>query len=310
MGSAEGNKMAMEAILLVDDNATNLQFLFETLKGRGYRVLTAKSGEQALTIAGRIPPAMLLLDIMMPGIDGFETCRRLKAETEDAAVIFLSALDETKDKVKVKGLELGAVDYITKPLDPDEVVVRVETHLKIRRLDLEAAAPVQQSFLPQSPPDIPAARFAWTYRPCDELGGDYLNAFAFDERYVGMYVVDVCGHGIPPSLLAVSIARTLSPQPSDTSHLTEPGDGPAGRAPVSPARVAERLSELYTMDTRERRFEFVSAGCPDPMLMRAMDGIEAEDFPGSRLACCRTSSPTRPSSNSRRETDFICMRMA
>ena len=123
-----------EAILLVDDNPTNLQLLFETLDGRGYKLLIAKDGKTALSIARKAGPNLILLDIMMPEIDGYEVCRQLKADpaTAEIPVIFLSALTETKDKVQ--GLDLGAVDYVTKPFQPEEVIARVNTHLTVYRL--------------------------------------------------------------------------------------------------------------------------------------------------------------------------------
>jgi len=123
-----------EAILLVDDNPTNLQLLFETLDDRGYKLLIAKDGNAALSIARKAGPNLILLDIMMPEIDGYEVCRQLKADpaTTEIPVIFLSALTDTKDKVQ--GLDLGAVDYVTKPFQPDEVIARVNTHLTVYRL--------------------------------------------------------------------------------------------------------------------------------------------------------------------------------
>ena len=126
-------------ILLVDDNPTNLQLLFGTLRGLGHKLLVAKSGEDALKVAQWAHPDLILLDILMSGIDGFETCAKLKAnpETQDIAVIFLSALDDTDDKIK--GLSMGAVDYIAKPFQSEEVIARVETHLTIARLRIELA---------------------------------------------------------------------------------------------------------------------------------------------------------------------------
>ena len=123
-----------ENILLVDDNTTNLQVLHETLAGTGHKFLIAKNGESALAIARKARLSLILLNIMMPGIDGFEVCRRLKAdpETENIPVIFLTALGDTKDKVK--GFELGAVDYVSKPFQPEEVIARVNTHLTINGL--------------------------------------------------------------------------------------------------------------------------------------------------------------------------------
>ncbi|MCB1801290.1 MAG: sigma 54-interacting transcriptional regulator, partial [Gammaproteobacteria bacterium] len=125
-------------ILLVDDNPTNLQLLFGTLKGLGHKLLVAKSGEDALKVSQWAHPDLILLDILMTGIDGFETCARLKEnpETRDIAVIFLSALN-TDDKIK--GLSMGAVDYIAKPFQSEEVIARVETHLTIARLRTELA---------------------------------------------------------------------------------------------------------------------------------------------------------------------------
>ena len=125
---------AEETILMVDDNPANLQVLQATLDGRGYRLLAARDGASALSIAANASPDLILLDIMMPAMDGFEVCRRLKSDpgTDDIPVIFLSALEETEDKVR--GLELGAVDYITKPFQPQEILARVNTHLTLRCL--------------------------------------------------------------------------------------------------------------------------------------------------------------------------------
>jgi PAS domain S-box-containing protein len=126
-------------ILLVDDNPTNLQLLFGTLKGLGHKLLVAKGGEDALKVAHWAQPDLILLDILMAGMDGFETCAKLKEspQTRDIAVIFLSALDDIDDKIK--GLSLGAVDYIAKPFQAEEVIARVETHLTIARLRSELA---------------------------------------------------------------------------------------------------------------------------------------------------------------------------
>jgi cyclic di-GMP phosphodiesterase len=123
-----------DKVLMVDDNPTNLQVLQATLEGRGYRLLAARDGASALAVTIKALPDLILLDIMMPEMDGYEVCRRLKADpaTFEIPIIFLSALTQTEDKVK--GLELGAVDYITKPFQPEEVIARVNTHLTLRCL--------------------------------------------------------------------------------------------------------------------------------------------------------------------------------
>ena len=121
-------------VLIVDDNPANLGVLFDSLEGVGFRVLVATDGETALAGIGQALPDIVLLDVRMPGIDGFETCRRLKADeaTRDIPVIFMTALTEPVDEVR--GLELGAVDYITKPIRVETALVRVNTHLTMRNL--------------------------------------------------------------------------------------------------------------------------------------------------------------------------------
>ncbi|MFB2979135.1 PAS domain S-box protein [Microseira sp. BLCC-F43] len=121
-------------VLIVDDQPTNIKVLSDLLIEYGFEVLVATSGEKALQRLQRVLPDIILLDILMPGIDGFETCRRLKATkaTNDIPVIFMSALDQGVDKVK--GLNLGAVDYVTKPLQHEEIIARLNVHLKLRYL--------------------------------------------------------------------------------------------------------------------------------------------------------------------------------
>jgi len=124
-------------VLLVDDNPQNLKVLYETLKDKGYRLLIANEGEKALDLAHRHHPEVILLDIMMPEMDGYEVCERLKADpdTADSAVVFLSALDDLQ--AKVKGFSLGGADYISKPFESQEVIARVKTHARVIRLERE-----------------------------------------------------------------------------------------------------------------------------------------------------------------------------
>ncbi|KYC37495.1 hybrid sensor histidine kinase/response regulator [Scytonema hofmannii PCC 7110] len=121
-------------ILIVDDNPINLQILLALLANANFQVLVADDGEGAIQIAEISCPDLILLDVLMPNMDGFETCRRLKnnVATQDIPIIFLTALAQKADKVK--GLNLGAVDYITKPLENEEVLARVKIHLSLRNL--------------------------------------------------------------------------------------------------------------------------------------------------------------------------------
>lgn len=131
------------SILIVDDNPTNIKVLMDYLSGEGYQIHVAEDGESALEQACYSRPDLILLDVMMPGIDGFETCTRLKqqSETRDTPVIFMTALADTP--YILKGFAVGGVDYLTKPLQQDEVNVRVRTHISIRRLQRELLAEIE-----------------------------------------------------------------------------------------------------------------------------------------------------------------------
>ena len=124
-------------VLIVDDTPANIQTLAAVLKEKGYPISVATNGRQALDVVARVRPALILLDVMMPEMDGFETCRRLKAvqEWRQIPVIFLTAKTETADIIQ--GFELGAVDYVAKPFNTHELLARVSTHLALRRQQRE-----------------------------------------------------------------------------------------------------------------------------------------------------------------------------
>jgi two-component system NtrC family sensor kinase len=137
------------SILVVDDVPTNIKVLFDLLEQSNYVVSVAKNGESALKKAQLGLPDLILLDVMMPGIDGFETCRRLKAnpQTKDIPIIFMTALTDSESKVN--GLRQGAVDYITKPLEHEEVLARIGVHLELRRTRLALIQEEKMSSLGQ-----------------------------------------------------------------------------------------------------------------------------------------------------------------
>lgn len=127
----------VETILVIDDSPTNLEVLYTTLSDAGYEVLIEMDGFSGIEQAQNNPPDLILLDIMMPKIDGFEACRKLLSNplTKDIPIIFMTALSDTSEKVK--GFQMGAVDYITKPFQQEEVIARINVQLKLRRLNIE-----------------------------------------------------------------------------------------------------------------------------------------------------------------------------
>ncbi len=282
-----------ESILLVDDNPTNLQVLFQTLEGVGCKLLIAKNGNGALAIAGKALPDLILLDIMMPDIDGYEVCRQLKADpaTADIPVIFLSALGETEDKVK--GLRLGAVDYITKPFQPDEVIARVNTHLTIHRLkrevesqkdqlehELEVVSEVQRKLLPKKLPEIDGFKLAAHYETSRYAGGDYYDTIEIAENRWGFLIADAEGHSAPAAVLMAmtcALFRAYSASPNDPAavlhylnqHLCKVAD-------------PSFMTALYAVyDAGQRTMRVARAGQPLPMIYRSSEKKAFEiDNPG------------------------------
>ena len=313
------NTAETESILLVDDNPTNLQVLYQCLEGVGCKLLIAKNGELALSIAVKALPNLILLDIMMPGIDGYEVCRRLKSDpaTADIPVIFLSALGETGDKVK--GLQLGAVDYITKPFQPDEVIARVNTHLTIHRLkqeieqrkdelehELEVVSAVQRRLLPKQLPVIGGFQLAVRYETSRYAGGDYYDLIGLADNCWGFLMADAEGHSTPAAVLMAMTCALFRAYPKAASdpaqvlhylneHLCKVADPSfitalyavydAGRQTVKVARAGHPLPMIY--HAAEKKAEELACPGVFPMGIEPYEDpipvAEAQLQPGDRL---------------------------
>ena len=291
-------------ILVVDDVPANLQVLTGMLKDRGYKARPVPNGKLALLAARKDPPDLILLDINMPEMNGYEVCQHLKADEclRRIPVIFISALNENLDKVKA--FAIGGVDYLTKPFQMEELHARVETHLKLRRLqieleetnarlamanarmsrDLKAAAKIQETLLPREVPRVPGTNFAWAYQPCDELAGDGLNIIPLGDGNVALYVLDVSGHGVASALLSVTLCRLLSPPTEPSSILVRNKDVRDRFEITPPAEVADHLNRLFPFDASTEQFatmvygilnvttgefRYVSAGHPGPVHLPA-----------------------------------------
>jgi sigma-B regulation protein RsbU (phosphoserine phosphatase) len=283
-------------LLLVDDNPVNLQVLLRTLDGQGHRLLVARDGQSAIDIARRTSPDLLLLDVLMPGIGGFDVCRTLKADAalSNIPIIFLSALGEVPDKVA--GLAVGAVDYITKPIQPDEVLARVDVHLARHRLErelrlanqrlnreLSRAAEMQRLILPRRLPQDARVRFAAHYRTSRFVGGDYYDVLPLPgERYL-VVTLDVSGHGAPAAIVMAMIRTTVH--------------GWAGNR-ESPAALLRHLHDCFAcledssvyatavcavVDAGRGTLRVACAGHPPPVLWRA--------GAGASLLPCEATTP-------------------
>jgi sigma-B regulation protein RsbU (phosphoserine phosphatase) len=218
----------MERILVVDDERLNINVLNELLKSN-YKIMAAINGEQALKASSsKNPPDLILLDIMMPEMDGYEVCKRLKADdqTKDIPIIFVTAMGQESDETK--GLELGAADYITKPISPAIVEARVQTQIKLQRgrkdlqsayefieahktrmeKELNIARDIQLSMLPKTLPEHNDFTLHAIMNAALEVGGDFYDYFFIDEDNLCLCVGDVSGKGVPASLF-MAITKSM-----------------------------------------------------------------------------------------------------
>ncbi len=243
------------SILIVDDTRANLRFLANILTLQGYVVRPALNGAMALSSAQAKPPDLILLDILMPDMNGYEVCAKLKADpaTRDIPVIFLSALNEVLDKVRA--FDVGGVDYITKPFQVEEVVVRVETHLALRNLqrcleeknlqlqkeiaarerELALAGQIQSSFLATTLPEIPGWQVSMTLKPAHTMSGDFYDVHALPNGGLGVLIADVVDKGVGAALymaLSCTLFRTY-----------------AAEYPTQPERVIGAVNRRLLADT-------------------------------------------------------------
>ncbi len=259
-------------ILIVDDAVFNQKILASIVRKAGFEPLVAGDGAEALRRARESRPDLVLLDVVMPGMDGYEVCAELKADAElaDIPVIFLSSLDEPADKIK--GLTAGAADYITKPFDGGEVLARVQTQLRLRQLtqalqslnrdlvakqrslddDLSAAADIQGALIPRADLTLPGLALSWLFIPSLAVGGDIFNAQQLDAEHVAFYILDVNGHGVPAAMVSVLAWQSLSPA---MGLVVRPGDGGTSASRVAPpAEVMCGLEREYPYERFERYF--------------------------------------------------------
>ena len=222
-------------VLIVDDAKANLDILVEGLKA-DHKLSLALNGEMALQIAARTPPDLVLLDIMMPGMDGYEVCRRLRQmpETAEVPIMFLSSLEEVQNKTR--GFEAGANDYLTKPFEMLEVKARVRSLLKAKAYsdavkeqiasELRVAREIQMGMLPHDfrrrGKDLSASSFGALLEPAREVGGDLYGVCAAGPERLVIFLGDVSGKGIPASMFMV---RAITP-----GAIAGAGDGRTGEA--------------------------------------------------------------------------------
>jgi sigma-B regulation protein RsbU (phosphoserine phosphatase) len=221
-------------ILIVDDVPANLRLLSNILSNQGYQVRPVPDGSLAIESAQAEIPDLILLDIRMPGLNGYQVCKILKSDerTREVPIIFISALDTIQDKIKA--FSMGGVDYITKPFHSEEITARVDSHLALRNLqrqlqdanlkmelEMKLAGEVQMSYLPRDVPTIPGWHLAVTLKPARETSGDFYDINRLPNGRIGILIADVVDKGVSAALFMALCYILIRTYASDFSEQPE-----------------------------------------------------------------------------------------
>ena len=295
-------------ILIVDDQEENCAVLQRRLEKEGHACVSVHDGETALDRLAVEPFDLVLLDIMMPGIDGREVLRRIKTDDKlrHLPVIMISALDQIDSVVEC--IQLGAEDYLPKPFNPVLLRARIGSSLDRKRLrdaeqaaftalqesqqklseELSEAAAYVQSVLPAPIKDGPV-RTAWSFLPSSSLGGD---AFGYGELSGGRFgicLLDVCGHGVGAALLSISVLNVIRSESLPGVDFLDPGEVLAG---LNTAFPMERHGEMFftawcgIYDPATRMLRFAAGGHPPAILVRADGTAESLAAKGPVIGAC------------------------
>lgn len=258
-------------VLIIDDVNSNIVLLQGILKNIGLTVLSAPSGPVGRQIAEEELPDLILLDIVMPDEDGFETCRKLKAKaiTADIPIIFISALDDHISKVK--GLSIGGWDYICKPFSAAEVQARVKNYLRLQftykqvieeqAKRLRQITDAQQAIL-VTPATVPDARFGVHYLPVNEAGGDFYDVFQITDELFGYFVSDISGHDLGASF-ATAALKALVRQNSSQLYSPDETIRIINKILLSLFADGQHLTAVYALfNKRNMTFSLVNAAHP------------------------------------------------
>lgn len=311
-------------VLVAEDDPIAQELIRAFLEGEGYEVTVASCGEEAWERYKISPTRFVITDWKMPGVSGLELCRRIREES-DGRYTYVVMLTANHEKGHfISGLAAGADDFVTKPFDPAELRIRMKSGARVLELEdkleeqideiqqsrvaveaahhklqeeLNAAADVQRALLPKDLPEAQDIKFAWSFEPSIQLGGDAFNVFKLADSRYGFTFIDVCGHGLKSALLAVTVQHVIDPRYRHTPLLWADSATDPKHLVVPPTEVLARLNSQFQMDMETAqyfsmlygvlesdtgRIQYSTAGHPPPILVTANGEIrqlEGTGFP-------------------------------
>jgi len=297
-------------VLVVDDDKVARNLLSENLKKTGYEVLTASDGSRAWDILQKEYISLVISDWMMPEMDGLELCRKIRSGDFLGYVFFVLLTSKGRKDDIVEGMAAGADDFVVKPFNSEELHARIRAGERILKLekdladrnralkdankklnhaysvikkDLRAAAKIQSSLLPQSNSIICGVQFDWIFLPSTYVAGDIFNYFRLDNHHIGFYLLDVAGHGIPASMLSVTLSKVLSTENNKQCILKRQMEDPPYYEITSPSAAVFALNQSFqtdadtmqyftmiygVIDKRDGRTVMTQAGHPPPVYLK------------------------------------------
>jgi len=304
---------AHKKVLVAEDDFASCRILDTVISKWGFDVLTASDGTEAWKIFQANPEIHIIVsDWMMPGIDGLELCKLVRGVGERRYTYFILLTAKSQIDDVISGLEAGADDLVTKPFNQYELRVRLragervidlENQLSTKvdelseaynqmRNDLTAAADMQHSMLPAPSGKIRSLRYASSFMPSEEIGGDLFNLIELSESKISVYIFDVSGHGVPAALSSIAMGRMLIPYIPNASILLDPSKQEDMVDVVEPREVVDRLNSRFqsasskgdfitflygVIDIESSTLTYSRAGHPAPILIRNGCMIEVDD---------------------------------
>lgn len=306
---SERPAQAIRTVLIVDDSRSQRLLIAAGLRDAGYSVLQAANGREALDLCARLEVDLVLSDWMMPGMTGIDLCRALRAAQSDRYIYFILLTSKSGKSALAEGLGVGADDFLAKPVDNAELRARIKAGDRLLALerelrannrlltdalgrlnelyqtldnDLAEARSLQMSLVPQRTHRLAGGQVSVRLRSAGHVGGDMVGFFEIDRRRLGLYAIDVSGHGMAAALLTTRLAGLFSGTSSERNIALRPGpDGPEVRSPSAVAAALHRLmmtelqSERYLtlgyaeIDRQTGDLRLVQAGHPHPVIQHA-----------------------------------------
>lgn len=271
----------MLQILVIDDDLVMQMILKNTLQGQGYKVIVAKNGSEGISLAKQHLPALVICDWMMPDVDGLEVCRQLKLDQNLSSTIFILLTSKGAIEDKVQGLDNGADDFLSKPIDKTELIASVRAGLRIYQLnqdlqsqkqlleaELAEAGDYIQSLLPANLEG--SVNISTEFIPSSQLGGDCYDFYWLDPEHLAIYLIDTSGHGVGSALLSISILNLLRSQSFGKDKFYQPSQI---MTELNHAfQMSQHNGRYFTMwygvfNRSERKLTYANAGHPQGLLI-------------------------------------------